>query len=70
MGSEPDVRSYSGYIVDGVRFHIVEHDSRRTTQNSGVMVVGGENNNFYGVLDKVLNVHYLIGRRVWLFKCM
>ena len=53
----------------GVRFHTVEQDSRHTTQNSGVMVVGGENNNFYDVLDEVLDVYYPMGQRVWLFKC-
>ncbi|KAA0042918.1 uncharacterized protein E5676_scaffold108G001430 [Cucumis melo var. makuwa] len=41
-----------------------ECDSRRTTQNSGVMVIGESNasgsgnNNFYGVLDEVL--HYVV----------
>ena len=46
IGPTPDVWSYSGHIIDGVRFHMVERDSRHTTQNSGVMVVTGENNNF------------------------
>ena len=32
MGLATDVRSYSGCIVNGVRFHTVERDSRRTTQ--------------------------------------
>ncbi|KAA0052301.1 CACTA en-spm transposon protein [Cucumis melo var. makuwa] len=51
-----------------------ERDSRRTTQNNGVMVIGESNvsgsgdNNFYGVLDKVLHVQYLMGRSFWLFK--
>ena len=60
--------------VGGVRFHMSERDSRRTTQNNGVMVIGESNasgsgdNNFYGVLDKVLHVQYLMGRSFWLFK--
>ena len=33
------------------------------------MVVGAKNNNFYDVIDEVLDVHYLMGRRVWLLKC-
>ncbi|KAA0050362.1 uncharacterized protein E6C27_scaffold88G00940 [Cucumis melo var. makuwa] len=75
MGPSFDVRCYNGCIVGGVRFHIIELDSRRTTQNSGIMVIGesdasGTNdNNFYGVLDEVLHVQYPLGINVWLFKC-
>ncbi|KAA0054539.1 hypothetical protein E6C27_scaffold24G003230 [Cucumis melo var. makuwa] len=70
-----DVRCYNGCIVGGVRFHTIELDSRRTTQNSGIMVIGESDasgtgdNNFYGVLDEVLHVQYPLGRNVWLFKC-
>ncbi|TYK06669.1 gag/pol protein [Cucumis melo var. makuwa] len=65
----------SGCIVDGVRFHMIDRDFRRTTQNNGVMVVGessaseSDNNNFYGVLDQVLSIQYPMGCHVWLFKC-
>ena len=40
MGPCFDVRCYDGCIVGGLRFHTVELDSRRTAQNSGVMVIG------------------------------
>ena len=61
MGPSLDVRSYSGSIVDGIRFHTLEHDFRCTTQNSEIMVVregsgGSVNNNFYRILDEVLHV--------------
>ncbi|KAA0047849.1 CACTA en-spm transposon protein [Cucumis melo var. makuwa] len=75
MGPSLDVRSYSGCIVRGVRFHTVEYDFRCTTQNSRVMVIGESSgsgsgdNNFYSVLDEVLDVQYLMEQRVWLFKC-
>ena len=74
MGLSLVVRSYSGCIVNGVRFHMLERDSRRTTQNSGVMVIekgsgGSVNNSFYGVLGKVLHVQYPFVRHAWLFKC-
>uniref|UniRef100_A0A9I9E4Z1 DUF4216 domain-containing protein n=1 Tax=Cucumis melo TaxID=3656 RepID=A0A9I9E4Z1_CUCME len=75
MGPSFDVRCYNGCIVGGVRFHTIELDSRRTTQNSGIMVIGESDasgtgdNNFYGVLDEVLHVQYPLGRNVWLFKC-
>ena len=74
MGPLHDFRCYNGCIVSGVKFHTIEYDSRCTTQNSGVMVIGessasGRGNiNFYGVLNEVLHVQYSIERRVWLFK--
>ncbi|KAL4038146.1 hypothetical protein IC575_001753 [Cucumis melo] len=75
MGPSFDVRCYNGCIVGGVRFHTIELDSRCSTQNSGIMVIGESDasgtgdNNFYGVLDEVLHVQYPLGRNVWLFKC-
>ncbi|KAA0052037.1 CACTA en-spm transposon protein [Cucumis melo var. makuwa] len=62
-------------IVGGIRFHTLEYDSRHTTQNSGVMVVGegsgggSSDNNFYGVLDEVLHIQYPLRRCAWLVKC-
>ncbi|TYK04312.1 CACTA en-spm transposon protein [Cucumis melo var. makuwa] len=76
MGSLLNVLCYSGCIVGGVRFHLVERDFRCTIQNSGVMVIGESSgggsgdNNFYGVLDKMLDVQYSMRRRVWIFKCI
>ena len=74
MGPSLNVHSYSGCIIGGVRFHSLERDFRRTTQNSGVTVIGegsggSANNSFYGVLDEVLHVQYPFGRHAWLFKC-
>ena len=37
-GPKHIVNSYSGCIVNGVKFLINERDSRRSTQNSGVSV--------------------------------
>ncbi|KAA0047152.1 hypothetical protein E5676_scaffold109G00260 [Cucumis melo var. makuwa] len=75
MGPLSDVHCYNGCIMGGLRFHTVELDSQRTTQNSGVMVIGESDtsgsgdNNFYDVLDEVLHVQYPLGGNVWLFKC-
>ncbi|KAA0067202.1 NBS-LRR type resistance protein [Cucumis melo var. makuwa] len=58
-----------------LRFHTSERDYQRTTQNSGVMVIGendasgSKDNNFYGILDEVLHVQYPMEKSVWLFKC-
>ncbi|TYK07860.1 uncharacterized protein E5676_scaffold1933G00010 [Cucumis melo var. makuwa] len=62
--SSSEVRSYSGCIVGRVQFYTIEHDSRSTVLKSGVMVVGEDSgyrsvdNNFYDVLDEVLDVQY------------
>ncbi|KAA0032142.1 uncharacterized protein E5676_scaffold186G00260 [Cucumis melo var. makuwa] len=75
MRPSSDVCCYNGCIVGGLRFHTIKLDSRRNTQNSGVMVIGESDasgtgdNNFYGVLDEVLHVQYSLGRNVWLYKC-
>ena len=54
---------------------MIERDSRLTTQNSGVMVVGessasgSDNNNFYVVLEELFSVAYPMGGCVWQLKC-
>ena len=37
LGPSSQVRTYSGCFINGVRFHCIECDNRRTTQNSGIM---------------------------------
>ncbi|XP_022158896.1 uncharacterized protein LOC111025354 [Momordica charantia] len=59
MGPASHAPSYSGCIVNRTRFHNTERDTRRVTQNSGVMVSGdteGDDKNFYGVLSEVLDL--------------
>ncbi|KAA0054014.1 CACTA en-spm transposon protein [Cucumis melo var. makuwa] len=59
LGMRPsfDVRCYNGCIMSGLRFHMSKLDSRRTTQNSGIMVIGRRDasgsgdNNLYGAYD-------------------
>ena len=75
MGKSFDIRCYNGCITGGLRFHTSVLDSLRTTQNSGVMVIGeidaseSGDKNFYGVIDEVSHVQYPLGRNIWLFKC-
>ena len=78
LASLPDLRLciFSGCIVDGVRYHTVERESSRRTQNSGVMVEGSHNRediDFYGQLKEVLQLQYNSDasnqRTVVLFKC-
>jgi len=78
LASQPDLRLriFSGCIVDGVRYHTVDRESSRRTQNSGVMVEvshNGEDIDFYGQLKEVIELQYNSDtnsqRTVVLFKC-
>ena len=58
-------------VINGVRFHTAHHDNRRTTQNSETYVPReseGDQFNFYGVLDEVLDFQFANRRRVMMFK--
>ncbi|KAL3644293.1 hypothetical protein CASFOL_012225 [Castilleja foliolosa] len=66
------IKKFSGCIVNGVRFLTKDRDSRRKTQNSGVVVDANHGDNtiaFYGVLDDIIQLDYVRDRRVILFKC-
>ncbi|KAL3651956.1 hypothetical protein CASFOL_004958 [Castilleja foliolosa] len=66
------VKKFSGCIVNGVRFLTTDRDSRRKTQNSGVVVDGNHGDNmisFYGVIDEIIQLDYVRDRQVILFKC-
>ena len=63
-------RVYPMCKVNGVQFICEQRDSRKRTQNSGVMVHGGRNGvDYYGVLDSVVELVYGEGMTVHLFKC-
>ncbi|XP_035547426.1 uncharacterized protein LOC118348940 [Juglans regia] len=71
-GPDPWVASYAACIINGKRFHTKQLELRRRSQNSGVLVTGDEDTNnvdFYGVLNDVVELHYMGGRRVYLFSC-
>jgi hypothetical protein len=78
LSSEPDlrVRIFSACIVDGVRYHTIDREKNRKTQNSGVMADGthnGENIEFYGCLKEIIQLQYNADsgghRSVVLFRC-
>jgi hypothetical protein len=78
LASQPLLRFriFSGCIVDGVRYHTVDRERNRRTQNSGVMVEGshnGEDIDFFGQLKEVIQLQYNSDansqRTVVLFKC-
>lgn len=68
------VKSFSGYITNGFRFHTFQRDKNLSTQNSGVVVLGDtgdghETLDFYGVLTEVIKLEYLGGNYIVLFRC-
>ena len=74
MECGPDARIHTctGCIVNGVHFHTKDRDGHRITQNSGIYVSGehdGEDVNFYGVLTNMVELDYLFGYKVIIFKC-
>jgi hypothetical protein len=71
-GSEHQIRSYRGCIVNEVRFHTKEYAQIRTTQNSGVVVRGEHKTStikYYGELKNILELRYPGQNRVYLFEC-
>uniref|UniRef100_A0A803N566 DUF4218 domain-containing protein n=1 Tax=Chenopodium quinoa TaxID=63459 RepID=A0A803N566_CHEQI len=65
------VRRYSGYIVNGFRFHTLDRQENRKTQNSGVMVHGDDlmDKEYYGVLRDIYELQYPGGNHMFVFKC-
>ncbi|CAI0559000.1 unnamed protein product [Linum tenue] len=66
------VVKYTGCIINGVRFHTRERESRLKTQNSGIVVEGNhldEVIDFYGVLVDIVRLDYVRDKQVILFKC-
>ncbi|PON97307.1 hypothetical protein TorRG33x02_067740, partial [Trema orientale] len=61
--------SYPGYMVNGVKFLVDKRDSRRNTQNCSVRIPRFDGNYFYGVLEQVLELSYIRGFNVVLFRC-
>ena len=43
--------------------------TRRTTQNSGVSTPGPKGNMYYGLVEEILELIYLSGCKVVLFRC-
>lgn len=83
LGPNRMARRFSGYAVNGYRFHTKSRDSQCTTQNSGVFltakttsfasskdqnpIVG--NVNYYGSIEQIFELDYWGVLNVVLFKC-
>ncbi|XP_057775317.1 uncharacterized protein LOC130994288 [Salvia miltiorrhiza] len=76
-------RCYTGYIVNGLRFHTKKREMRRKTENSGIFLTATTNSfssskdknpiagdvSFYGVLKDIIEVRYTNNLKFILFKC-
>ena len=59
---------YSGYIINGFRFHTLCREAARSTQNSGVVNIAEDGVNYYGRLTDIIELAYT-DYKVVLFKC-
>jgi hypothetical protein len=71
-GSRPDVATYCGYVVNGIRYHTKKRDDIRNVQNSGVMLIANtlqvsnvkdknpimSDMTFYGVIQEIWELSY------------
>lgn len=76
VGPSMTVRVRKGYIINGFRFHTHSHAATKQTNNWGVYVKGGTDNNaennYYGKLQEVIELSYWgTGSRLTttVFKC-
>ncbi|KAM3303504.1 hypothetical protein P3S67_014534 [Capsicum chacoense] len=70
----PDVRGTkcTGCIVNGVRYHIQQHDELRKSQNCSIAVRGLDEKvevDFYGIIADILELEYVKENGIFLFKC-
>ncbi|XP_017970474.1 PREDICTED: uncharacterized protein LOC18609682 [Theobroma cacao] len=68
------ITCYSGYFVNGFKFHTLDYGQNRKIMNSGVCIKGSFYNDherdFYGILVDIIKLEYFgVGNRVVLFKC-
>ncbi|XP_044447176.1 uncharacterized protein, partial [Triticum aestivum] len=49
---------YSGYVINGFRFHTMSHDSGHVTQNSGVVNIAENGVRYYGRLTDIFELSY------------
>lgn len=82
-GPRRSAKQFSGYVVNGFRFHTKGRDAKCTTQNSGVYLTAlttsfasSKDQNpivgdvgYYGSIEEILEVDYWDALNVVLFRC-
>ncbi|XP_074379270.1 uncharacterized protein LOC141720620 [Apium graveolens] len=83
MGPNQSAKKYSGYVLNGYRFHTKYRDAKCTTQNSGVFITALTTSfasskdqnpligdvNYYGAIEEIFEVDYWGEFSVVVFKC-
>ena len=83
LGPNRTARRYTGYVINGYRFHTNVRYSRCTTQNSGVFLTAQTTSfassrdqnpivgdvNYYGSIENIIELDYWREFTVVLFKC-
>ncbi|WCJ29136.1 hypothetical protein M5689_010791 [Euphorbia peplus] len=72
FGPYPHYKSYSAHIVNGYRFHTVNRQINRKSQNAGVLSRGDDSSSdkeYYGRLMDVLEIQYPGMNSVYIFNC-
>ena len=83
MGPNRAAKKFSGYVINGCRYHTKSRDAKCTTQNSGVFLTALTTSfasskdqnplvgdvNYYGAIEDILEVDYWGGFSVVFFKC-
>lgn len=65
-------KSFQCCVVNGVRFRCKDYDDTLRTQCSGVCTEGDHDNDnliYYGILIEILQLSFLLDRKVFLFRC-
>jgi hypothetical protein len=82
-GPNKIARRFSGYVVNGYRFHTKQRDARRKTQNSGVTLAAvtesfsstkdenptTQSITYYGLITQIVEVDYYGMLKLVLFRC-
>lgn len=71
-GPNEVVRRFTGYAINGFRFHTKERERYLKTQNSGVVVktkTSKDEVNYYGAITDIFQLDYSNNYKVVLFKC-
>ena len=70
VGPNKVAKRYSGFIIDGFRFHTKSREENRLTQNSGVVNISEvESVNYYGRLRNIIELDQYRNFKVVLFQC-
>nr|GEY53626.1 hypothetical protein [Tanacetum cinerariifolium]GEY53634.1 hypothetical protein [Tanacetum cinerariifolium] len=68
IGPSRHTRTWQLYYVNGFNFHTMHHSFGRKTSNTDLCIVG-EEGDYYGQLNDVIELEYMNCSKVVLFKC-